>query len=107
MLVLAYPHGTFVSRNLTSDPTGLGNKSEEEIVNIIRNGQASDRSINFWGMPWMVLHNFSDEDALAVAKYLKTMPPVDNPIHEYVPPSPDDCAVYTFWVTPNNEPGCK
>ena len=79
MLVGAYPQGVFVSRNLTSDPeTGLGNKSEREIANIIRNGQASDRAVNFWGMPWMYLHNMSDDDALAVAAYLKSQPAVKN-----------------------------
>jgi mono/diheme cytochrome c family protein len=76
MQVQAYPHGVFVSRNLTSDSTGLGNKSEEEIVSSIRTGRASDRTLNFFAMPWMVLHNLDDDDALAVAKYLKTLPPV-------------------------------
>ncbi len=81
MQVGAYPQGTFVSRNLTSDAeTGLGNKSVEEIANIIRNGQASDRSVNFWGMPWAFLHSMSEEDATAVASYLKTLPPVKNQI---------------------------
>jgi len=87
MQVQAYPHGVFVSRNLTSDPdTGLGDKTEEEIAAIIRTGQASDRSVNFWGMPWMVLHNLGEEDALAMAKYLKTLPPVKGqapPLMEY------------------------
>jgi mono/diheme cytochrome c family protein len=79
MQVQAYPHGVFVSRNLTSDPeTGLGNKTEEEIASIIRTGQASDRTVNFFGMPWMILHNLSQEDAIAMAKYLKTLPPVTS-----------------------------
>lgn len=81
MQVSAYPQGIFISRNLTSDPeTGLGNKSVEEIANIIRNGQASDRTVNFWAMPWMFLHSLSQEDALAIAAYLKTLPPVRNRI---------------------------
>ncbi len=87
MQVGAYPQGVFVSRNLTSDPeTGLGNKSVDEIANIIRNGQASDRSVNFWGMPWAFLHSMSEEDAAAVASYLKTLSPVKNqipPLMEY------------------------
>ncbi|MBF8284642.1 MAG: Cytochrome c, class I [Anaerolineales bacterium] len=79
MRVGAYPHATFVSRNLTADPeTGLGDKSVDEIAGIIRNGRASDRTLNFWGMPWMFLHSLTEDDARAVAAYLKTLPPVKN-----------------------------
>jgi len=81
MGIPAYPHGVFVSRNLTSDPeTGLGNWTTEQIADAIRNGRAPDRTLNFWGMPWMFLHSFTQEDALAIASYLKTLPPVRNRI---------------------------
>lgn len=78
MQIKAYPYGVYVSRNLTSDPeTGLGNRSIEEIVNILRNGQANDRWINFYAMPWVYFHNFTEEDATAIATYLKEdLPPV-------------------------------
>jgi mono/diheme cytochrome c family protein len=76
-----YPQGVFVSRNLTSDPeTGLGNWTVEQIADAIRNGRAPDRVLNFWGMPWMFLHSFTPQDALAIASYLKTLPPVRNRI---------------------------
>ncbi len=79
MQVQGYPHGIFVARNLTSDDeTGLGNKSAEELASIIRTGRASDRNVSLFGMPWMVLHNLSEDDALAMAQYLKTLPPVKN-----------------------------
>ncbi len=81
MRVGAYPHGVFVSRNLTSDPeTGLGNWTEEEIANAIRNGRARGRLLNPYGMAWPILHSFEEEDALAVARYLKTLPAVRNQI---------------------------
>ena len=81
MRVDAYPHGVFVSRNLTSDPeTGLGRWTEAQIVDALRNGHAPDRTLNFWGMPWIFLHRLSEEDALAIARYLKTLPPVRNRI---------------------------
>ena len=82
MRVDAYPQGKFVTRNLTSDPdTGLGRWSEAEIASAIRNGVAKGgRLLNFWGMPWPWLHNLSDEDARAVGRYLKTLPPVHNAI---------------------------
>ena len=81
MGIVGYPQGVFVSRNLTSDPeTGLGGWTEQQIADAIRNGQARDRTLNFWGMPWMYFHSLEEEDALAIAAYLKTLPPVRNRI---------------------------
>lgn len=84
MRVDVYPHGKLVSRNLTSDPeTGLGNWTEEEIVNAFQNGRAPDRVLNALDMPWHWFHAFSEEDAFAIARYLKTLPPVRN----WIPPA--------------------
>ena len=81
MRVGAYPHGVFISRNLTSDPdTGLGRWTEAEVVNAVRNGRAPSRLLSLWGMPWFYLHYFTDTDATAIARYLKTLPPVHNRI---------------------------
>jgi mono/diheme cytochrome c family protein len=81
MRVVAYPHGVFVSRNLTSDRnTGLGRWTEPQIVNAIRNGRTPDRLLSLWGMPWFYLHYLTDSDATAIARYLKTLPPVRNRI---------------------------
>jgi mono/diheme cytochrome c family protein len=82
MRVEAYPHGVLVSRNLTSDPeTGLGNWSVDDIANALRNGRSPGRVLNVFDMPWVQLHNLSDDDALAIATYLKTkLPPVQHEI---------------------------
>ena len=81
MRVTAYPHAVFVSFNLTADAeTGLGRWSEEQIMEVFRSGRAPDRQLNFWGMPWFYLHYFSPEDARAVARYLKSQPPIRNEI---------------------------
>jgi mono/diheme cytochrome c family protein len=81
MGIPAYPQGTLVSRNLTPDPeTGLGDWTEDEIANAIRNGRGRGRLLNLWGMPWMFLHSFEREDALSIATYLKSLPPVTNKI---------------------------
>ena len=81
MRVVAYPHGVFVSRNLTSDSsTGLGRWTEAEVVNAFRNGRTPDRLLTLWAMPWFYLHYLTDTDATAVARYLKTLPPVRNRI---------------------------
>jgi mono/diheme cytochrome c family protein len=81
MRVGAYPQGVFVSRNLTGDlDTGLGRWSEIEVAAAIRDGRARGRVLNIWGMPWMFLHRLTDEDARAIATYLKSLPPVHNAI---------------------------
>jgi len=81
MRVVAYPHGVFVSRNLTSDrETGLGSWTEGQIINAFRNGRAPTRLLTLWAMPWFYLHYLANEDATAVARYLRTLPPVHNHI---------------------------
>lgn len=81
MRVDAYPHGVYVTRNLTSDAaTGLGTWTEEQVIEAFRNGRARDRILNVWGMPWMYLHSLRDDDARAIARYLKALPPVRNAV---------------------------
>jgi mono/diheme cytochrome c family protein len=81
MRVIAYPQGIFITRNLTADrDSGLGKWSEEQIIDAVRNGRAPDRTLNFWGMPWMYLHELHDDDARSIARYLKSLPAVRNRI---------------------------
>src|SRR5260370_32167148 len=81
MRVTAYPHAVFVSYNLTSDvETGLGRWTEDQIIEVLRNGRAPDRPLNFWGMSWLYLHYFTPDDARAVARYLKSQPPIRNEV---------------------------
>jgi mono/diheme cytochrome c family protein len=83
MRVGAYPHGVFVSRNLTSDDeTGVGKWTETQIVNALRNGRAPDRLLNLWCMPWFYLHYLTEDDATAIARYLKDL----RPVHNRIPP---------------------
>jgi mono/diheme cytochrome c family protein len=83
MRVSAYPHGVFVSRNLTSDDeTGVGKWTEAQIVNALRNGRAPDRLLNLWCMPWFYLHYLTEDDATAIARYLKDL----RPVHNRIPP---------------------
>jgi mono/diheme cytochrome c family protein len=83
MRVGAYPHGVFVSRNLTSDDeTGVGKWTEIQIVNALRNGRAPDRLLNLWCMPWFYLHYLTEDDATAIARYLKDL----RPVHNRIPP---------------------
>ena len=82
MRVGAYPHGVLVSRNLTSDPaTGLGGWSEAQIVDALVNGRGRDRVLNVFDMPWVYFHQYSPDDARAVARYLKeSLPAVHNQV---------------------------
>jgi len=81
MKVEAGVHGIFFTRNLTSDPeTGLGRWTVEQIATAIRTGHTPARRLNYWGMPWMVLGALTQEDGLAIASYLKTLPAVRNAV---------------------------
>ena len=73
MRVGYYPYGYSVSSNLTSDPeTGLGRWSVPQIVRALRDGQAPDRALNPFAMLWPFFHNFTSEDATAIATFLKS-----------------------------------
>lgn len=77
----AYPHGMYISRNLTSDGrTGLGQWTAEQVATAIRNGRTPNRALNPFAMPWIFLHALTPEDARAIGSYLKTLPPVRNAV---------------------------
>jgi mono/diheme cytochrome c family protein len=83
MRVGYYPHGYSVSRNLTSDvETGLSGRTVPQIVSALRNGQAPDRVLNPFAMTWPLFHNFTNEDAAAIATFLKTG---SRPVHNAIP----------------------
>lgn len=83
MRVGVYPHGVYISRNLTSDKeTGLGTWTEGQIAKALRNGRAPDRLLNSWAMIWAFFHSLTQDDALAIARYLKSRPAVKN----HIPP---------------------
>ena len=72
--------GTFYGPNLTPDATGLGNWTEAEIATAIRTGIRPDGSQLAPAMPWMGYAALTDEDALAIGAYLKTLPAVENKV---------------------------
>jgi cytochrome c553 len=75
--------GTARASNLTSDAaTGLGTWSEAEIVRALRNGQRKDGRLLVPVMPYEWFHEMSDDDAFAVARYLKSLPPVHNEVRQ-------------------------
>ena len=77
--------GTFYPPNLTPDPeTGLGAWSEADIVKAVRTGERPDGRELAPAMPWRAYAALSDDDALALAAYLKSLPPVS---HRTPPPT--------------------
>ena len=69
--------GVFYPPNLTSDrETGLGGRSANEIIAAVREGVRPDGRELVPIMPWRSYSALSDEDARALAAYLKSLPPI-------------------------------
>lgn len=71
------------TRNLTSDETGLKNRTDDEIKNMFQNGlrpSATGMEALNPIMPYFVFHNMTDADADAVVAFLRTVPAVANDI---------------------------
>jgi len=84
--------GCLSSRNLTNDPTGLMNATDDQIKDAFQNGHRTDGKTLTPIMPYWVFHNMSDSDANAVVAYLRTVPGVNHT----VPPNEEP------WLDINN-----
>jgi mono/diheme cytochrome c family protein len=94
--------GTFVPRNLTPDKeTGLGNWSAEEIVTAITTGKRPDGRILAPSMPWMDFAALTKQDALAIAAYLKSLPPVSHAIPGPFGPT-DKVTTFVYRIVPGD-----
>jgi len=87
-------HGTFVSRNLTSDPeTGLAQRSDDEVKRVLRSGTFPDgHVVSHTVMPWANFSQWTEEDRHAVVVYLRSLPAVTHRIPDpsfEEPPMPD------------------
>jgi hypothetical protein len=87
--------GTFVSRNLTTDPeTGLAKRSDAEVKRVLRSGVFPDgHVVPFSVMPWATFSNWTEEDRHAVVVYLRHLKPIRHRIPEPDPrpvPLPPD-----------------
>lgn len=93
------PWGTTYARNLTPDAeTGIGAWSEDDIVKTIRTGQRADGTEVLPPMPWPMYTNLSDEDAYAIAAYLKSLPAVSHKVPDKLPPGTKPAK--SDWVVP-------
>jgi mono/diheme cytochrome c family protein len=92
--------GVFVGPNLTPDKaTGLGNWTEQEIVTAFTKGVRPDGRILAPVMPWRGLARLTKADALAIAAYLKSLPPVSNKVPGPFGPS-EQPSVFVMTVLP-------
>jgi mono/diheme cytochrome c family protein len=73
--------GRIVAPNLTPDPeTGAGNWSDDQIARAVREGIGHDGRALFPLMPYERFRAMSDEDLAAVIVYVRSLPPVRNPL---------------------------
>ena len=71
--------GIFVGQNLTPDKeTGIGSWTSDQIVTAIRAGKTPDGKELSPVMPYPALSHLTDEDAQAIAAFLKSIPAVDH-----------------------------
>ena len=73
--------GVFYGPNLTPDQeTGLGQWSTEDIAIAITKGRRPDGRELAPSMPWQAFANLTRQDVLAIASFLKSLPPVKNKV---------------------------
>ena len=73
--------GVVYPPNLTPDmETGLGSWSISRLVQMIRVGTTDHSSRSIPVMPWPAYANISEEDAFAIAAYLKSLPPIKHSV---------------------------
>jgi hypothetical protein len=83
------PWGTSFSANITSDPTGIGNWTEEQFIRCIREGKwkglEQGRPL-LPPMPWQNFRKLTYEDLRSIYAFLKTTRPVNNTVPQPIPP---------------------
>jgi len=85
----AGPWGITYSINLTPHPTtGLAVWTEEMFISAMRTGKHMGTSRPIMPpMPWPNLSKATDEDLKAIFAYLQSIPPIDNLVPDYEPPT--------------------
>lgn len=93
--------GVFYPPNLTPDrETGLGAWSEADIMRAVRTGVRPDGRILAPVMPWHSYAALNDADARALARYLRSLPPVRNEVPRMVGASETPRAPYLSVIVP-------
>ena len=78
-LAIATPFGTFYSPNITPDKeTGIGNWTEQDLINALHKGKSPDGSNYFPVFPYPYFAKLSKDDVRAIYAYLMSLPPVKS-----------------------------
>ena len=79
--------GVVFPSNLTPDvQTGIGSWSDEQLATMIRTGLRRHGARAIPVMPYLAYADISEEDALAIAAYLRSLPPVRAALdNDYLP----------------------
>jgi hypothetical protein len=87
----AGPWGVSFAYNLTPDvKTGIGGWTEEMFIKTLRTGKFMEMSRDILPpMPWQTIGQMSDDDLKAIFAYLKSLPPIENPIPVPLAPQAD------------------
>jgi len=83
------PWGQSFAANLTSDPTGIGNWTEEQFKKALTQGKFKGLEggrMLLPPMPWQNWMAMKDEDVKAIYLYLKSTPPVKNVVPAPISP---------------------
>ena len=89
MTVWAGPWGVSFTANLTPDKnTGMGNWTEAMFIKAMRTGKhMGEGRMILPPMPWEGVRTLKDDDLKAIFAYLRTLRPVNNPVHDPIPPA--------------------
>jgi hypothetical protein len=75
--------------NLTPDPeTGAGGWTDDQLARAIREGIGHDGRTLFPIMPYQRFRNMSDEDLASIIVFLRSIPPIRNPLPKSTVPFP-------------------
>ena len=79
--IIKHADFTAVTPNITPDPrTGIGNWTDDQIVLAIREGRRPDGRLLGPAMPSRSYRSLADDDVKAIVAYLRSVPPVENPV---------------------------
>lgn len=84
------PWGVSFASNLTPDSTGIAAWKEDQFIYALRNGiykgLEGSRPL-LPPMPWESISNFTDDELKAMFAFLKSVPPIKNPVPSPMPPA--------------------
>jgi cytochrome c553 len=91
--------GAVPAPNLTPDPTGLGDWTDQQIVGAFRNGIDDEGRHLDSAMPYWLFHNMSDADAAAIVAFLRNLPAAYRPPKDGSTDNPDATPATPLTVT--------